>query len=88
MLRLTVKGRLGIDEMKAFEAFANELNAACLCLDLRKEGLLDRIDEGYIDAFYPEGSIAHRLLTDLYQKDESGLALHLAHKLMEGSLTA
>jgi DNA repair protein SbcD/Mre11 len=81
VLRLRLEGRVSREARAAVGELETRLAGSLLHLDLRTEGLRERLTPELIDAEYPAGSFPHALLTRLAASDDTD-ALEIAHDLL------
>ena len=83
LVKLQLKGRLSAEERQSLDSFVQSVQERSPYCEVDLTAVSLNVNQDYIDNTYPNGSLAHRLLTTLAGKGEDSLALQLAHELVK-----
>jgi hypothetical protein len=83
LFKLQLKGRLSEEDRRSLDSLVLSVRERSLYCETDLNAVSLNVNQDTIDATYPKGSLAHRLLTALAGKPEDGLALQLAYELVK-----
>lgn len=83
LVKLQLKGRLSEEERQSLDSLVQSVREQSPYCEVDLNAVSLNVNQDYIDKTYPNGSLAHRLLTALAGKPEDSLALQLAHELVK-----
>jgi DNA repair exonuclease SbcCD nuclease subunit len=83
LVKLRLKGRLSEEERQSLDSFVQSVQERSPYCEVDLTAVSLNVNQDYIDKTYPNGSLAHGLLTALAGKPEDSLALQLAHELVK-----
>jgi hypothetical protein len=83
LVKLQLKGRLSAEERQSLDSFVQSVQERSPYCEVDLTAVSLNVNQDYIDNTYPNGSLAHRLLSALAGKGEDSLALQLAYELVK-----